>query len=464
MLSWEGDDGFTLSAAGDGEPKLSDDERRLLECMRKSLKTGRSVEFDDAKSADRPESESKTSRDSRSRLPRSNPAANRKRQKPPYGVLLVSGDHTHQPGYAGSLAADKRCKLVGLTDETNITPRRRRLNEQLARRLGIPVLPDLNQALKRDDVHVVSVCAEPKRRGRIIVQAAQAGKHLYLDKPLAGSLADSEAIVRAVQKSDVVSHMWSQVRSDAAVRLREVIRSGRLGELTAIHLDLSFAKGLAGTAQLGKTRRESRSPGQYELFDSKRELSNVGVYPLVTLFWLLGRKVHRVSATTGNYFFKEHQKNNMEDFGQMLLELDGGMTASISVGRTGWRSSRSGGLNRACLIGTKQSAVIDGHRPRIAVFADVEPWTAPERDPADPMGMWGGPKAKRFTRRPKLDWITPSSSARQSDAGYFLDCIEQGRESDVSAIVAAAATEVLLAGYQSSATGQVVDLPLARKS
>jgi len=64
-------------------------------------------------------------------------------------------------------------------------------------------------------------------------------------------------------------------------------------------------------------------PDRFELADSKRELSNVGVYPLVQLLSLVGRNVRRVTATTGNYFFAEHQRNNMEDFGQMLLELEG---------------------------------------------------------------------------------------------------------------------------------------------
>ena len=179
---------------------------------------------------------------------------------------------------------------------------------------------------------------------------------------------------------------------------------------------------------------------------------------------MTGRKVRRVRATTGNYFFQEHQQNDMEDFGQMLLEMDGGLTATISAGRTGWRSHVSGGLNRTCLIGTKETAVIDAHRPRVAVWADVEPWSAPGRDPEDPMGMWGGPKAESYVPRSKLAWITPLAQAQSTDVGYFLDCIEAGRESDVSASVAASATEVLLAAYRSAQSGRTVDLPLPRKT
>jgi myo-inositol 2-dehydrogenase / D-chiro-inositol 1-dehydrogenase len=451
VLSWEGQSGAFAVRDEGKEPELSEQSRQFLKRIRESLDSGRSKTGGPAKS----------DRFTPSPSP-AHAAAKPRAQKPPYGVLLVSGDHTHQPAYAAALAADKRCRLIGLTDEADVTPRRRELNERLARRLAIPVLPDLDAALARDDVHIVSICAEPRRRGRIIVQAAQAGKHLYLDKPLAASLRDAERIVAAGREAGVVIQMWSLVRSEAASRTRELVRSGRLGELKAVHCDLTFAKGPAGTARLGKPRKEAAVPEVYELVDSKRELTNVGVYPLVMLLWLTGRQVRRVRATTGNYFFQEHQKNDMEDFGQMLLDMEGGLTATISAGRTGWRSHPSGGLNRTCLIGTNGTAVIDAHRPRAAVWADVESWRAPQRDPEDPMGMWGGPKAEPYAPRAKQSWITPAADEQSADVGYFLDCIAGGRESDVSASVTAHATEVLLAGYQSAQSGRVVDLPLPR--
>jgi predicted dehydrogenase len=384
----------------------------------------------------------------------------RKAQHPPYGVLLVAGDHTHQPNYAEALAADGRCRLIGLTDEADVTPRRRRLNEQLAKRLDVPVLPDLGKALARDDVHIVSICADPNRRGRIAVLAARAGKHLYLDKPLASSLDDADSIVAAVRQAGVVGHMFSRVHSPAADRVRMLVESGELGSLTAIHFDLCFAKGYAGTARLGTPREELRVPDRFESADSKRELFNVGVYPLVQLLSLVGRSVRRVTATTGNYFFAEHQKNNMEDFGQMLLEVEGGLVASISVGRTGWRSHPGGGLNRVFLIGTKSCALVDAHRPRVEVWGDVEPWMPPRRNPDDPMGMWAMPPESPFSAKPRRSWLTPPPANNVTDASHFLDCIEQGKESVVSAEVAAAATEVLMAGYQSAATHKTITIPL----
>ncbi len=390
------------------------------------------------------------------------PAGSRPPQEPPYGILLVAGDHTHQPMYARAFSADPRCRLIGLTDAPDITDQRRVLNEQLARTLNIPLLHDMADALACDDVHVVSVCAEPVRRGPIITQAARAGKHLYLDKPLAGSVVEADEIVAAVRESNVLAHMFSSVPTPSVARVRQILESRRLGDLLAIHCDFCFAKGVAGTAALGKPRAESSSPNRYEVLDSKRELTNVGVYSLVMLLSLLGRRVRRVAATTGNYFFAEHQANNMEDFGQLLLEFEGGLVGTCTTGRTGWKSHLLGGLNRTYLVGTEGAAVVDADLPRVEVWSDAEPWLPPSRNPDDPMGMWVAPEGSPYRPAPKQSWLAPPWLSPTTDAKYFLDCLAQGQQSEVSVEVAAEATMVLLAAYRSASSGQMVSLPLSR--
>ncbi len=377
----------------------------------------------------------------------------------PYGVLLIAGGHTHQESYAAALASDKRCRLIGVTDDKEISPRRKQLNEQLATRLGIPVLADIDTALARPDVQIVSICAEPDRRAPLIMKAAASGKHLYLDKPLATSVAEADAIVAAVQKSGAINQMFSMVRSATAARLKKIVESGALGDIVAVHCDLLFAKGLVGAAKLGKPRAEEATPRSFEVIESKREFHNVGVYPLVLLRWLLGRDVKSVWGTTANYFFEEHQRTNMEDFGQATLELEDGLTATITAGRSGWRSHAMSGLHRTVLVGTKGIASIDLFRPRLEVWADEEPWKLPSRHPEDPMGFWASTQPE-MGAAPKRAWVTPPDEL--SDTGYFLDCIEHGRPSDVTAEDAAKALEVILAVYQSAATGKKVALPLAR--
>ena len=137
----------------------------------------------------------------------------------PYGVLLVAGDFTHQSNYAPLFAAD------GMPADRPHRPGRHQ-----------PASPSAQRTIRREPWHSVFPRSQASaggrrradrfdlrrtmRRGRIIVQAAQAGKHLYLDKPLAGSLGDADAIAASVRKAGVANHMFSLIHSDLADRVR----------------------------------------------------------------------------------------------------------------------------------------------------------------------------------------------------------------------------------------------------
>lgn len=374
---------------------------------------------------------------------------------PPYGLLLIAGAQTHQENYARAFAADKRCRLIGLTDETDVPPRRRELNRQLAAELGIPLLDDFDAALARKDVQIVCLCPEPERRGRLAVKAARAGKHVYVDKPLTAFVEDARQVVAAVEQAGVRSQMFSLVRTPAAQRAREVLESGRLGELVGLHCELLFAKGVSGTADLSQPRREKPQAERFTFIDSKRELFCVGLYPLVLFQWLTGSRFDAVAGSTSNYFFAEHQRNDVEDFSCLLLGMQNGVEATITVGRSGWSSHPGFGVHQIHLVGTEDAVTIDAFRPRLEIYSDAPPWRQPaEPHPEDPMGFWSSTQRAGGVE-PKTDWW-PVHAAMQSDASYFLDCIEEGRESDVPATVGAHAVEVIHAGYESAATGATV--------
>ncbi len=374
-----------------------------------------------------------------------------------YGLLLITGSQTHQENYARAFAADARCRLVGLTDEPDVPERRRKLNQQLADELRIPYLDDLDTALARDDVHLVCLCPEPERRGRLTAKCARAGKHVYVDKPLATSVSDAREVVAAVKQAAVLSQMFSLVRTPAAQRAKSIIESGRLGTLIGLHCEMLFAKGIAGTADLSRPRAEKASAERFTFIDSKRELFCVGLYPLILFQWLTTKRVANVYATTSNYFFAEHQKNDVEDFSCLLMQMAGGLDATITVGRVGWSSHPSHGIHQFHLIGTDTAITLDAHNPRLEIYSDAPAWSQPEIPHAeDPMGFWSSTQ-KAGGLVPKTDWW-PISAAMKADAACFLDCIEEDRESDVPASLAAHAVEVILTGYESAAQRQTISI------
>ena len=379
--------------------------------------------------------------------------------KPPFGVLLVTGGMTHQEGYGRGFQADSRCKLIGLADETDVDERRGRLNRELAGELNIPLLPDLDQALQRDDVDVVSVCSEFERRVRVSEKCVKAGKHLYVDKPMATTVDGARRLVETIERAGVRSQMFTQVGQPYAQRAKKIVESGGLGELRAIHCDLLFAKGYTGGAPAGAPREEFYPPTQFTFPDAKREVWTTAVYSLTLIRWLTGREFRTVYATTANYFFEEHHRHNIEDFGALSVTLEGDLTATIIASRIGWQAHRAYGPNFTRLFGSKGSVLIDAHAPRWETVSDSASWSPPPRDPLDPMGFWSSTMG-RAGGPPKADWYTPATLPAKSDQSLFLECLEQEKEAEVTAADAAKASEVMLAAYKSAATGEVVQLPL----
>ncbi|NQV27400.1 MAG: Gfo/Idh/MocA family oxidoreductase [Rhodopirellula sp.] len=371
----------------------------------------------------------------------------------PFGLLLITGNQTHQENYARAFAADDRCRLIGLTDEDSIPQRRRELNQELADELGIPYFDDLSAAISRDDVDLVSICAEPERRLPLSLACIAAGKHLYLDKDPAPTIDAAWQIARAVDAKGLLTQAFSLVRLPACQQAKQVVDSGELGELIGLHCDVTFAKGIPGTADLTRPRHESPTASRFTFADSKREFLCVGYYPLILFQWLTGQRFETVDATTANYFFAAHQKNDVEDFASVMLKMGGGIETTITAGRCGWMSHRDYGVHDIRLVGTRGSITIDAQRPRLEVCSDAEPWYQPATaHPEDPMGFWSSTQ-KSGGVNPKQDWRTVNAVAK-SDAAAFLDCLESNHQSDVPATMAAHVVDVVHAVYRSAAGGQ----------
>ena len=380
-----------------------------------------------------------------------------------YGVLLIGGRRTHQEGKAGSFASHPLCHLVAVADERDVPETVLGLNRQLAADFNVPYIADLDEALARDDVHIVSSTPNVERRGRVGVRCLQAGKHVYFDKPLAGTLEDADAIVAAAERAGVRTQMFSLVNVPWVREAKRAIAEGRIGELKAVHVENLFAKGMAGTVPEGTVRREKEYVERFTFVEAKREMFDIGIYVVGFAHWLTGRKTESVFGITGNYIYSEHAGVDVEDFGSMALTMEGGITATLMGGRIGWMSHPDGGPERIVLIGTEGMLTFDHWRPRIEVYNDEPGFTPPPKDPLDPMGMWGA-TSPEFEPPPKRRWVQldVDKGLFDNDVAAFVDCIEQGREPEMNAKAAAPLTEVILAGYMSAARGEVVKLPLPR--
>ncbi len=371
-----------------------------------------------------------------------------------YRVLLVTGGRTHQENYAASFRADARAEVVAVADERGLSPYRQKHNRALADQLRVPYIEGLEEAFRRTEPDVVSICAEPQRRARVIARCMELGaKALYLDKSLCAELERAIQLAEEADRRHVFTHMYTNNTQPWARAAAEQVRGGVLGQIRAVHADAFFAKGKPGTAQLSR-RRElyPPTPGSFQTLIAKRELDNIGVYPLMMITWLTGQRVREVLAVTANYFFREHQQENVEDFAGVLGTLSSGAVFSISCGRIGWTSHPAAGTNRITLVGDRASATYDMNRCRLYQADDGPPWQPPEPHPEDPMFFWASTQEAAGVR-PKRVWL-PLNGDPDADVRYFLDCLDRNQPSEMDIHRAAHATEVIFACYRAAATGR----------
>ena len=279
-----------------------------------------------------------------------------------YGVLLLSCVR-HQGGYAPLFEAHPDVEIVAVADEPDVPDWMHEVNQQFADQYGLSYISDVSAALARDDVDFVSICSEPTRHARLTIAAADNGKHIFLDKPMATTVDDALAVVEAVDRAGVTFTFVNRLYSPAIQQTRAAIDRGEIGLPYA--LDVSFVS--AGGLTTGSVE-------DFQLVVD-RDLSGGGEfmnflgYPIETVQYLTGLEITDVYASAGNYFFEPHREHDVEDFGVALLTLERGVIATVTVGRTPTPNHPRGGEHTVRVHGSAGSRFTDEGRPSVAVYA-----------------------------------------------------------------------------------------------
>ena len=278
----------------------------------------------------------------------------------------------------------------------------------------------VDDALELEDVDIVSIGHEIERRAHLIARAAQAGKHVWIDKFLGASVAECDEVVDVVEAAGVVALVPSYTYGELVGRSRRLIDSGKLGELLGVHVDVMFSKGwprsLADAAQ-----RPFLPPGRWKFPDIKRELLTVGAYAVGLIQRCCG-PIAQVYGHAGAFFFPEHAAYGAEDFGTLTMVDDAGRIASLCGGRIGVATHAMGGPSRAWLVGTRGSAAVDSKRPAIDVYIRRDIATADYAPPEDdPMQWASGP--------PGLAAPVHADAGLANGLDDMIACLDEGAKS-----------------------------------
>jgi predicted dehydrogenase len=122
-------------------------------------------------------------------------------------------------------------RVVAVTD-----PIRSRV-EEAQQQLGCRALPDYEALVQDAEVELVVVASLSRDHARHAIAALRAGKHVLCEKPMATSLADADAMVRAAEEAGRILTVNQQMRYLPDTRkVLEVVSSGKLGRILLVRL------------------------------------------------------------------------------------------------------------------------------------------------------------------------------------------------------------------------------------
>ena len=172
------------------------------------------------------------------------------------------------------------------------------------------------EMLKDDSIGMVDICTPPQANPEIIKLAAEKGKHILVEKPLALSLKEAVAIYQAIREHKVKLNVVQNYRYFPAVRaVKERLSKGYLGRVFSMH-------GLASTPFPSASTRSTW------LYDPGGALYDFAEHLIDMLLWLSESPVKTVSAsgrdiTGGDMGFI--------NYAQLLLEFENGTTGTGDV-------------------------------------------------------------------------------------------------------------------------------------
>lgn len=324
------------------------------------------------------------------------------------------------------LRFSKRCKIVALVD---IYPEKAR--KRAAEFVPDAAVYDAHQALlERKDVDLVSVCTPPYTHKEITVNLLKAGKNVILEKPMATSLEECDAITNAWLESGKTLSIIAQNRFRTPImKLKRTLEAGLIGNVLHAQVDSFWWRGHCYYDLWWRGTWDKEGGGC---------TLNHAVHHIDMLNWMMGLP-REVTAVLGN---TAHDNAEVEDLSVAILKYANGALGQLT--------------SSVVHHGERQQLIFQGQKARISA-----PWELyasrskgngfPERAPeveAEIQEFYDG-----------LPDVAYEGHTGQID--NVLTALEQHTQPLIQARNGRDALEMITAIYKAGSTGLSVQLPLA---
>ena len=297
---------------------------------------------------------------------------------------------------------------------------------------GGRVFQTLDDMLADSEVEVVSVCTPSGAHRDPAMEAAAAGKHVMIEKPLEVTTERCDQIIAACEQAGVQLGVTFQSRFlESAGLMKQAVNDGRFGKITM------------GDAYVKWFRTQEYYDsgawrGTWEL-DGGGALMNQAIHTVDLLLWLMGPVTH-VSAMTGTM---THERIEVEDIAVATLRFASGALGVIEATTTAF----PGALKRIEISGDQGSAILEEEDLKQWQFANETDEDEAIRHRMEGRTETGGGAAD------------PASIGHQGHTAIFndfLDSLTEKRPPQVSGTEGRHSVELICAIYESARTGKTI--------
>ena len=307
--------------------------------------------------------------------------------------------------------------------------------QEIADRFHIPhAYKTVEEVLENHpEVQAIDICVWNKSHAPVAIAAAKAGKHILCEKPMAWSIADAEAMKKAVDEAGVLFMVAVMTRyANETVMLKEEIEDGRLG-------NIYYAK-------TGYMRRRGTPIGWFT--DTQKSgggpVIDIGIHCIDRTWYLMGMpKPTRISAST-SYAIGEFKTKGVnrykaldsdvtafdtEDSAAAIIHFENGATMMAEVS---WaiNMEQDGPTEYTMVMGDKAGAKLNP----LVIYGEENGYLADIKMPAQ------------------------KNNPYASEIDHFLDCIRTGKTPKSTAADGLTMMKILEGIYTSAKLGKEIEV------
>jgi predicted dehydrogenase len=298
---------------------------------------------------------------------------------------------------------------------------------------GVRGYADHQELLAREEVDIVHIAAPVVRVPQLTIDAARAGKHIVLGKPMAMTVDDADRMIQEVERAGVLCVPFQGIMRLRAADVKKRIDDGEIGEIILLHQTSrwSIAEDWYQSGRPGWFADPEQVPGG--------AFMDEGIYWIDFFRWLAASEVIQVEARMANLV---HKDIAVEDWGMATFTFANGIVATleaswtINAPRKTGPSPKQNSVVRLEVVGSRGEIVDQWFRTpgRAVLAAGAADWV--------------------FERQSEQPFAPPAPVP----LNHLIECLERNAQPIATIHEARTSFVIALAAYESARQGHAVQL------